>query len=167
MRLPDRQQVLGTLRSVGLVLGVYVAMHLWQTHSLTTGPAPAFATTTLDGEALTLAQFRGKPLTIHFWATWCGVCSAMAHNVVALSSDVPVVSVASLSGSEQEIAAHVVDHGFKFPVIADPSGALAKRFGVNAFPTTFVIDADGNIRHSEVGYTTELGLRVRNWLAAW
>jgi hypothetical protein len=49
-------------------------------------------------------------------------------------------------------------------VVLDPDGALAQRYGVRAFPTTFFIDARGRIRHVEVGYTTWLGLEARLWL---
>ena len=50
-------------------------------------------------------------------------------------------------------------------MIVDSTDALAKRYGIRAFPTSFVLDADEDIRQVEVGYTTEFGLRARMWLA--
>ena len=52
-----------------------------------------------------------------------------------------------------------------WPDVVDEDNALTKRFRVGVFPTTFVVDGDGDIRDVEVGYTTELGLRARMWLA--
>ena len=57
------------------------------------------------------------------------------------------------------------EHGIAPAVIVDEQGELARSFGVHSFPSSFVIDADGEIRHIEVGYTTEIGLRARMWLA--
>jgi alkyl hydroperoxide reductase subunit AhpC len=77
----------------------------------------------------------------------------------------PVLAVASRSGSASEVAAYVHANRLVPRTITDSDGTLAQRFGVSAYPTTFVIDADGEIQHVEVGYTTELGLLARLWLA--
>jgi thiol-disulfide isomerase/thioredoxin len=120
----------------------------------------------LNGAAASLADYRGKPVLLHFWATWCGVCNAEQSSLDELSRDLPVLTVASQSGSASDVAAFVRERHVEPRVIADPSRELARRFGVTTYPTTFVIDAGGEIRHVEVGYTTELGLRARMWLAA-
>jgi hypothetical protein len=75
------------------------------------------------------------------------------------------LSVASQSGGAEAVAAYVREHAFAARVVIDDESTLARRFGVHAFPATFVIDERGEIRHVEVGYTTELGLRARMWLA--
>jgi alkyl hydroperoxide reductase subunit AhpC len=51
------------------------------------------------------------------------------------------------------------------PIVLDPDGRLARAWGVRSLPTSFVVDREGEIRTVEVGYTTELGLRARLWLA--
>jgi peroxiredoxin len=156
-----RRYALEALVVVAFVLGI----RAYQTRDLASGQAPALAAPTLDGQRLGLAGVQGQPVALHFWASWCGVCSAMRHNVRSLAQGHRVISVASRSGDEAAVRSFVAQHPLDAPVIADPSGAIAQAYGVRAYPTTFFLDANGAIRHVEVGYTTELGLRLRLWSA--
>jgi len=149
---------------LAVVLAVFLAFRAWQTRDAADGPAPALAGSGLDGSALALATDR--PTLVHFWATWCGVCRAEQGTIDALAGDHHVVTVASQSGGAPEVQAYLEREGVDFPVIVDPGGALAARWGVHAFPTTFVVAPDGTISDVEVGYTTSLGLRARLWLAS-
>jgi len=153
------------VRDGALALLVLVGIRAYQRRDMPVGSAPAFAGYDLQGAPVSLAEYRGKPVILHFWATWCGVCKAEQHNIDAVARELPVLSVASQSGSAGQIANFVREHGIGPRVVVDEESALARRFGVHAFPATFVIDGDGEIRHVEVGYTTELGLRARMWLA--
>jgi peroxiredoxin len=153
------------LRDLAVVALVVLSIRMYQQRNLPSGAVPAFTGVDLAGEAVSLADFRGKPFVLHFWATWCGVCRAEQHNIDAVARDVPVLAVASRSGGASEVAAYVKAHELVPRTIIDPEGSLARRFGVSAYPTTFVIDANGVIRHAEVGYTTEVGLRARIRLA--
>jgi len=148
-----------------LAIGLVVAIRAYQRRDLPTGVTLSLAGTTLDGAAVSLADYRGKPMILHFWATWCGVCRAEQGNIDAIAKDLPVLTIASQSGAEHEVASYVRDHAIAPRVLVDETNTLTKRFGVSAFPTTFVLDGKGEIRHVEVGYTTELGLRARMWLA--
>ena len=153
------------LRDLGLVLLLVAAFRLYQHRNLASGPAPTLVASDVEGVDRSLASYRGAPLLLHFWATWCGTCRMEQPNIDALAGDLPVLSVASRSGSAQRVAAYARANAVVPSVIADPDGSLARRFGVGAFPTSFVLDEQGRIRHAEVGYSTELGLRVRMWLA--
>lgn len=155
------------LRDGGLALLLLFGVRTYQLRDVARGPAPALAGIDMHGRPLSLEAYRGKPVLLHFWATWCGVCKAEQSNIDAIARALPVVSVASESGDARKVSAYVREHAIAPEVIVDPSGTLARSFGVHAFPTTFVIDAAGHIRHAEVGYTSELGLRLRMWLAGW
>jgi peroxiredoxin len=148
-----------------LILTVMVGVQLWQTRNLPTGPAPALEGLMLDGKPVSLADYRGRPVLVHFWATWCPVCRTEEGSINAISKDHQVLSVATTSGEAQEVAAYLKKQGLDFPVIPDESGILGVAWGIRGVPSSFIIDADGRIRHAAVGYTTELGLRLRLWLA--
>ncbi|HKU44102.1 MAG TPA: protein disulfide oxidoreductase [Polyangiales bacterium] len=153
------------LRDACFAVLFFLAFRAYQQRDAVSGTAPQLSGTDLQGEQVALADYRGKPVLVYFWATWCGVCKATQPNVDALARELPVLSVASQSGSAAEVSAYAREHGVASKVVVDTRGALAKRFGVHAFPTLFVIDGAGAIRSVEVGYTTELGLRLRMWLA--
>ena len=148
------------LVELGVIVLILYGFHLWQTRGAASGQAPELAGVDLAGHPLRLEE---GPAVVHFWATWCGVCDAMDDNVAAVAGDHRVLTVAVRSEGPGAIREHLADEGLEgaFPVIVDPRGALAERWGVAAFPTTFVVDGDRSIRATSVGYTTTLGLRAR------
>lgn len=149
-----------------VVLGALIyGVHLWQTWSVPRGQAPVFHADSLGGEPLSPAAYRGQPVLVHFWATWCPICDFVDTSVESVSADYPVITVALQSGSRDQVARHLDDKGLSFPVVNDPSGAIADAYGVTGVPTSFVLDGEGGIRFVSVGYTSEVGLRARLWLA--
>jgi peroxiredoxin len=100
-------------------------------------------------------------------ASWCGVCAAEEGSIAALARDHEVIAIASSSGGAPEVSRWIETTELRaLRVVADPRSEIAERWGVSAFPTTFFLDRSGAIRHVEVGYTTEIGMRLRAWLAA-
>jgi peroxiredoxin len=131
------------------------------------GEAPAILARTLDGETFDLAELRGRPAVVHFWATWCRICALEQGMVERLASRHPLVSVAMQSGTEEEVRAWMAERGVAYTVVNDPIGELAGRYGVTAVPASFVLDREGRVRFVTRGYTSGLGMRVRLWLAGW
>lgn len=76
-----------------------------------------------------------------------------------------MITVASTSGTPEDVSRALQERGLSMPVLNDPEGQLAAKWGVNAYPTTFIVGADGRVRFVEVGYTSSLGLRARLWWA--
>lgn len=126
---------------------------------------PHFEFTTTTQKKVTSQNYRGKPLLIHFWATWCPACKLEASNIETLSKNYQVITVAIDSGIDDEINEYLKKRELSFDVINDNEGRFASQFSVASFPTTFIYDRDGEIKFSEVGYTSTLGLRLRMWLA--
>ncbi len=156
----------GLLLNVLLFAAVVVGIRTWQHRDMPSGPAPALQGVTLAGQPYALPAHPGKPMLVHFWATWCPVCRSEQGSIAALAqADPGVITVAMQSGSREAVVRHMREQGIAFPVVNDADGALAEAWGVHAVPASFIVDAEGRIRFVEVGYTTETGLRLRLWLA--
>lgn len=110
---------------------------------------------------LTKISKKENPTIIHFWATWCPTCKLEAPNLEELRATCNVVTIAVNSGSNEELKAFMKERDLSYRVVNDRDGELAKKFGVGAFPTTFIYDANGELKFSEVGYSTTLGLKAR------
>jgi peroxiredoxin len=155
------------LLSILLVVAVFIAVQWWQARPLASGAAPALSGTLLDGRPFSLErlgeQGDGRPVLVHFWATWCPVCKMGQGGIDAISRDHTVVTVAMQSGNALAVRAFMDEQGLSFPVLPDQDGSLASAWGVPGVPTSFVVDGAGRIRFATVGYTTEAGLRARLW----
>jgi peroxiredoxin len=156
-----RRWALASLAAVGSLLLV----HWWHTRDLPAGPAPALEGRLVTGGRTALTELRGRPVLVRFWGSWCPICRAENPNITAVAEDFQVLTVAMHSGEAGTVREHLAGEGLAFPTVADPDGEIATAWGVSAVPATFVIDPEGGIRFRAVGYTTELGLRLRLWWA--
>ena len=150
---------------VVMVLVISNVMSYIRKPNLDNSELPMIKEMMIDGKVFDSRTFHGKPLMIHFWATWCPVCKTEADNIQRLSKYYDIVTIAVKSGSDEEISDYLKGRGFDYRVINDRDAKWAKLFDVQAFPTTFIFDRDGAISFSEVGYTSTLGLAVRMWWA--
>lgn len=148
---------------VSVFICALVILHLYQTRTLVSGMAPDFEAQLLDGSPVSLRQYRGHPVLLQFWATWCPVCSLEQGSIQSISHDHPVLSVVLDESSVAEITQWMQEKGVDYPVVRDADGAIAAEYGVNGVPASLIIDAAGRIRFIEVGYTSEWGLRTRLW----
>jgi len=126
---------------------------------LTSTLLPQVEVTLLDASTYRLKK--GKPIVIHFWATWCKVCKLEVQNIETLSKQYEVLTIAVNSGEDEQIKAYLKERGLTFNVLNDVEGTWAKQFNVEVFPTTFIYDRAGELRFTEVGYTTTAGLLAR------
>ena len=164
---PGRKTLMRNITQILIVLAVFLGIRAYLTQgSIKAGPAPDFNGVLLDGSEFHLKDLRGKPVLIHFWATWCKICALNDGAIDELAKDLQVITVAMESGSQQGIREEMEERGLSFPVFVDGLGKLANLYHVKGVPTNYIIDAKGNIEYVEVGYTTGWGLRLRMWLTS-
>ncbi len=120
-------------------------------------PAIDFELTDQYGETHTLADYEGKTIFLNFWATWCPPCRAEMPDIQKLYEEyaaagddsVVIIGVAAPGyggeKSAEEIAAFLEENGYTYPVLMDEGGELFLQYGVYSYPTTFMIDKDGNV----------------------
>lgn len=148
------------------VAALMVGMQSVVNHNLITGDPPAISGPSLDGRHFDLAQLHGKPAVIYFWASWCPVCRGMQGSIQQIAKDFPAITVAMQSGNSAEVARYMSESDFVAPTLTDDSGEIAKRYGLTGVPAVFVLGPEGKIRYATMGFTTEIGLRLRLWLAS-
>lgn len=122
---------------------------------------PVIDVALIDGKIFGSTAMKGKPLVVHFWATWCPSCKAEASNIETISKEYEVLSIAVNSGTDEALNRYMAKNGYTFRVLNDTQGKWAGKFKVDVFPTTFIYDAEGMLKFTEVGYTSLLGFKSR------
>ena len=150
-----------------LIVAVYFGVQAWQSRHAPKGTAPIIYGQLLDGRRVSLDDYRGKPVLVHFWATWCSICRFEQDSIESIAEDYVVIAVASQSGSRDEVEAYAKENGLNIPVLVDEEGKFGDLYGVRAFPSSYVIDTAGQITDVEIGYSSEWGLRARLFLAGY
>ena len=118
------------------------------------GTAPDFVLETPEGEPLRFSDFRGRPVLVNFWASWCAPCRQEMPEIVrayaAHGSDGLVVLAVNLQENDGQIREFASDFGMTFPIVVDRTGQVADswRIGgpVEGIPASYFIDADGVVR---------------------
>ncbi|MCP3740395.1 peroxiredoxin family protein [Rossellomorea sp. BNER] len=125
--------------------------------------APDFTLTTLDGQTVSLSDYRGKKVIINFWATWCPPCRAEMPHMQNFYTDsaemenveILAVNVTDLDKGEEAINKFVSEYKLTFPILLDKKGDVSGRYQAVAFPTSYIIDTQGKVSKRIVGPMNE------------
>ena len=148
-----------------LILVVISVVRFWQQRDVVSGIAPNMNAVMLNTQYFELYQNNNRPILVHFWATWCPVCKLEQSNIENISKDHPVITIAMQSGNDEELRQFMKEEKLSFNVINDKNGILSDSYNIKGVPVSFIINKENKIEFIEVGYTTELGLRMRLWWA--
>jgi len=121
-------------------------------------PAPDFSLPVLDQpETIRLAQFKGKPLLVYFWASWCVPCRLESPYLekayrAKKESGFTILAVNITSqDSLQDVRAFVKEFGLTFPILLDKTDSVSQLYLVRGLPTSFFIKPDGLIQRIFIG----------------
>jgi cytochrome c biogenesis protein CcmG/thiol:disulfide interchange protein DsbE len=112
-------------------------------------PAPDFALKAVGtGETIDLAQYRGKPVIVNFWATWCHPCwdehPVLTQTSQVLGNQVQFLGVV-FQDDESRIKSFLQQRGWAYPTLVDQAGKTAIAYGVGGVPETYFLDKNGTI----------------------
>ena len=113
-------------------------------------PAPEVAFTDTDGNPASLAHFKGKPVIVNLWATWCEPClremPSLERLQVRLDGRLTVLAISEDRAGAKLVNPFVARLGLgKVKVYLDPKSEVSRAFGVRGLPTSIVIDANGQV----------------------
>jgi cytochrome c biogenesis protein CcmG/thiol:disulfide interchange protein DsbE len=138
------------------------------------GPAPALSLPTASGETVALDKLRGKVVYVDFWASWCGPCRKSFPWMADMQkkygpSGFTVVAV-NVDKKRPDAEKFLQATPAEFTVVYDPAGAAPTAWNVKAMPSSFLVDAKGNVALVESGFrdesVAELEGRIKALLAA-
>jgi thiol-disulfide isomerase/thioredoxin len=141
--------------------------------SLEGKPAPAFTLVDLDGKKVSLADFKGKPVLVNFWATWCAPCKLempwfeeFRHKYAA--QNLVILGIADDDVSKDEIAKSAKKTGVTYPILLTDGKIDDIYGGIEMLPTSFYVGKDGVVVEETTGLggKDEVESNIRKLIAA-
>lgn len=122
--------------------------------------APDFNLKDQYGVIHSLENYKGKVIFLNFWATWCPPCKKEMPDVESIYKEYgenkkDVVILGVNSEKENEVKKFLKDKGYTFPIVIDENSEVMRKYFIQAFPTSFVIDKEGNVYGYVMGGLTK------------
>jgi thiol-disulfide isomerase/thioredoxin len=119
-------------------------------------PAPSWKLKDLDGKIVTSDDFKGKVVVLDFWATWCPPCKAEIPGYIALQKKYAADGLVFVGISVDEdgplvVRKFVKEHGINYQIVMFNEDVVNAFAPIDGYPTTFIIDRDGNIVNKKIG----------------
>lgn len=117
--------------------------------------APDFELETLDGETVSLSDYRGEKVIVNFWATWCPPCRSEMPDMQKFHEDydaeILAVNLSSTEQSETQVHDFLDEYGVTFTVLSDASNRVSTLYNASALPTSYLINTKGEIHNVAIG----------------
>ena len=123
-------------------------------------PAPNFSLPDLDGQMVSLADYKGKVVLLNIWATWCPPCLEEMPSMEKLYQELKgegfeILAVSIDESGAQDVLPFIKKHKLSFPALTDSKGTLKNLYQTTGIPESFIIDKDGILVEKMIG--------PRNW----
>ncbi|QPJ63995.1 MAG: TlpA family protein disulfide reductase [Candidatus Nitrohelix vancouverensis] len=122
--------------------------------------APLFTLENMQGQTVQFDQYFGKPLLLHFWATWCVPCREELPALQKLyesidRNNLEIVAINIDRGNRDRVEEYIAEMGLTFPMLLDPNQKVRRNYYINGLPTSYLIGPDGTFQGFISG--------ARNW----
>ncbi len=116
-----------------------------QTQLAIGGETPDFTLTNLDGDVVSLSDYRDFIVLINFWASWCHWCDVEMPDLNRLHNENEDVVVLAVNVEESQDVArnYIEENGFDFPVVLDSDGAISRQFLIDGLPNSYFVNPEG------------------------
>ena len=118
-------------------------------------PYVDFTLENLDGEKVSLSDFKGQTILLNFWATWCGPCRSEMPSMESLYKELQslgfVLLSVNLKETRSDVAEYVKKAKISFPVLLDTTGEIGGIYGAQSIPLSFLIDTKGFVVGAVLG----------------
>jgi cytochrome c biogenesis protein CcmG/thiol:disulfide interchange protein DsbE len=122
--------------------------------------APNFSLQTQNGKVIELSKLTGKVVLVNFWATWCPPCRAEIPDFIEVyntykSKGFEIVGIALDEDGWSKVAPYIEKAKMNYPIVLGSAKVVQQYGGIEAIPTTFIVDKKGYIVASQVGLVSK------------
>ena len=140
-----------------LLLGLASALFAFSAYAGDlSGPAPDITLKSTEGKNVRLADLKGQVVMVNFWASWCGPCRQEMPLLEKMYNDYKdagfVLLGVNVDAEIEDRDEFLEEMPVTFPVLDDSDNTATEIFGVEAMPSTYFVDKDGNLAHLHKGY---------------
>jgi peroxiredoxin len=122
--------------------------------------APNFSLQTQNGKVIELSKLKGKVVLVNFWATWCPPCRAEIPDFIEVyntykSKGFEIVGIALDEDGWSKVAPYIEKVKINYPIVLGSAKVVQQYGGIEAIPTTFIVDKNGYVVASQVGVVSK------------